>query len=120
MSNDTSQYSDETLDLFQYQPTPEDLRDQALKRVARRPTSTGWMDEALEVIRVIAEGRPEFTVTRARTVLDKEPPEPRAWGAVMIKAQKLGWIVPTQRHINQGSHARPVRVWRSLLSQNPG
>lgn len=44
--------------------------------------------------------------------------EPRAMGVVMRRAQRAGIIRPTDRYepdTTPGSHARPKRIWKSLI-----
>lgn len=46
------------------------------------------------------------------------PDEPRALGGAMQRAARLGVISPTDRIVQSerpACHARPVRVWRSLV-----
>lgn len=111
------------MDAHFYQSVPRDegteglalfaARDEALERV-EQGAGAAWMEGALAVLEQVARDRLEFTVMRCRA-LYTDPPEPRAWGAVLVQGERRGWIEGTDRHVNAGSHGRPLRVWRSLL-----
>ncbi len=81
-----------------------------------------WTRYALAAVRQAARSAEEFTTDEPRAELERrgigDPPEPRAWGAVMREAASRGWCEatdqtrPTER---PDAHRRPVRVWRSLV-----
>jgi transcriptional accessory protein Tex/SPT6 len=82
-----------------------------------------WKKAADMAIRAIAMDRPEMTTDDVwrwlHEVAIEAPHEPRALGAAMKRAAREGIIVATDR-VKQSArpecHARPVRVWKSLLS----
>lgn len=83
-----------------------------------------WLDRALEAVRFVAERRVTFTTDPVWFWLGKwgvpHPHEPRAMGAVMRRAQKEGWISPTQEFVpttRVKSHKSPTRVWASLIHE---
>lgn len=104
----------DTLDLF----AATAARDEAIER-AGQGAGEEWMEEALRVIRTIAETRAEFTTDRVWSLLPDAPPEPRALGAAMMQARSRGWIERTDRTIpstRPQCHRRPVRVWASKIT----
>ena len=79
-----------------------------------------WGDEALGWVREALKLSPKITAGYVRDLatLGKLPeaPEPRAWGAVMKRAQREGIIKPTKDFIctnRLASHGRPERVWEA-------
>lgn len=93
-------------------------RDSAVDRVER-----GAPDEAKEravaAVREAARRWPDgFTTDDVLSVAGGVGfREPRAWGAVMRTAQRLGICKPTDRQRQSTStrcHARPKRVWRAV------
>lgn len=76
-----------------------------------------WMERAFQAAKHVATIRDEFT-TDAIWYLVGAPPEPRAMGAVMRRIQVAGLARPTDRTVEskrEECHARPVRVWQSLI-----
>ena len=76
-----------------------------------------WMEAALSAVRILARRMPILTTDDLWCLVDP-PAEPRAAGAVMRKAAKQGWIKATDRTVKSKRatcHARPVRVWESLI-----
>jgi len=62
-----------------------------------------------------------FTTDDVLKLMDKAVTthEPKAWGAVMLRAAKIGWCETTDRYgpsDKTSSHRRPKRVWRSLVA----
>lgn len=98
----------------------EAARDEAIKHVARR--AEVWILHAVQAVKAICRERgPDgaFTTDAVWAILDHwriEPPtEPRALGAAMMRAKKLGLCVPTSvtvKSVRVDCHARPVRVWK--------
>lgn len=74
-----------------------------------------WTADALQIVRdLAAEGR-MFTTDDVWARVDGRPDEPRAMGAVMIRAKSEGVAVPTSSHVESARpdcNGRPVRVWR--------
>lgn len=92
-------------------------RDLALKRVEAH-TDKNWAAQALFAIIRLAQTREKFTGADVwESGLDK-PDEPRRLGPILLKAAELGFIRPTKQYRESSmkmQHARPLRVWRSLV-----
>lgn len=86
-------------------------RDEAMARVeAHAPRE--WKDEALDAVQHVADDLGEFTTSQVWVVL-RRPPEGRALGPIMKKAEKLGIIEATDRFVpDPRRHMTPTRVWR--------
>jgi hypothetical protein len=102
------------------QPTPEELRDDAIARV--RKGAGDWCDRALAVVRVVCRDREEFTTDAVHwyglAIGLEDPPEPRAWGAVMKAAIGELCVKTTQPNVKsqrRECHARPIPIYRSLI-----
>jgi hypothetical protein len=96
-------------------------RDEALQGVARH-ASPGFSDAAFEAVRRVAKLFAEFTTDEAIAALGKSASthDGRAWGAVMVRAQKQGLIAPTDRFRNTNRvsrHHAPIRIWKSLIGE---
>lgn len=95
-------------------------RDAAIAQAAAN-ADTAWFDAALRSVSWLAMTQEHFTTDDVWAVLvdrDEATHEPRALGAVMQRARKLGYCVPTDRYQNSARpdcHSRPVRVWESSL-----
>lgn len=93
---------------------------EAVARVERH-ADPDWKDRALDVIWGLAAHTPELTSDDIWRLLGDEDAathEPRALGAMLKKAAGEGWIIPTDTYrpsARAACHARPVRVWRSLI-----
>lgn len=90
-------------------------RDVALRNVeAGAPL---WVARIVDVIRSTTRGR-EFTTDDLWTVaaaLGLKVGEPRAMGAALANAKRVGLIEPTgvyRKSSRKECHARPVLVWR--------
>lgn len=95
----------------------EAARDAALQQVAEHTPSL-WLHQAVGAVQLLAGERQYFTTDDVWDLLDSAPPEPRALGAVMREQARAGLIVATdrtQKSRRVECHARPVRVWRSLV-----
>lgn len=98
----------------------EIARDEAIARVSR--SHADWIPQALMAVRYIARARGHggtFTTDAVWAVLNGwgvgAPIEPRALGAAMRQASKLGLCEPTNltsKSTRIDCHARPLRVWR--------
>ena len=83
-----------------------------------------WQDSAfasLQSFIASAQARPlVFMAEQARSWAEKrglaEPPDPRAWGAVMQRAKREGLIhgAGYAESMNPEAHCRPTRLWRAL------
>lgn len=90
-------------------------RDEAISRVAE--SHEAWISAALKAVRAIARSRQTFTTDDLWKHV-AAPEEPRAAGPLMLAAMKLGICVPTtqtSQSARKRCHARPLRVWRSLV-----
>lgn len=95
-----------------------DARDEAVTRVGRN-ADPAWADEVMHLIWVTATSSPDMTTDDIWALLrDTTTHEPRALGALMKRAAAEGWIAATDTYRPSqrvACHARPVRVWRSLI-----
>jgi hypothetical protein len=97
------------------------LRDNAIERAkagANRAV-TGWSDKAFAVLcthlfRIGVDARFQVVDIRLGAYLLDDPPEPRAWGAIAVRASRLGLIArdgvaPCN---DPRQHLCPTTVWR--------
>ena len=105
-------------------PLARQLRDEAINRVDEAANPV-WKDAALNAVTHVARLRSHLTTDDVwQTMQDMQipmPPEPRALGAIMQKAARLGLVTATDRIMQSARpecHARPVRVWTSLIANN--
>ena len=92
-------------------------RETALQTV-ERGASRQWKDKALEAVRVCCLENVEFLADLVWEYLDEKPPEPRAMGAVMRKAEKAGYCSKTDTFRPTtvvSNHRAPKRVWLSNI-----
>lgn len=96
-------------------------RDEAIERVDRHAEDL-FKVCAPEALRYVAARRNELTTDAVWYVLDRRfgvrPHEERAMGPIMLAAQRKGWIEATNRTVKSARvecHARPLRIWRSLI-----
>lgn len=100
----------------------QEAREQAIRQVGVNADSE-WMDTALHTIWCLALVRDTFTTDDVWDALHPHEPnthEPRAMGAAMRRAAKEGWVKATsgyQPSARPSCHARPVRVWGSLIRE---
>lgn len=100
-----------------------EARDEAINK-AENNANPHWKQAAEMAIRSIAVDRNEFTSDDVWLWLHdmaiEMPHEPRALGAMMVRASRQGLIKTTDR-VRQSErpecHARPIRIWRSLIVQ---
>ncbi len=97
----------------------EQLRDQSMGRV-ESGASDEWKVAALLAVHLAAIYNHEITVDDATARMDPTitTKDDRAWGPMMMRGKKEGWIEPTERFIKStraSCHASPRRVWRSLV-----
>lgn len=96
-----------------------EARDEAISRVAAHADGD-WIDHTLHVIWCLAIAQDTLTTDDVWDALgtDDTTHEPRALGAVMKKAAQAGYITATDTYrpsARAACHARPVRVWASLI-----
>lgn len=104
-------------------PSPgETARDEAVER-AKAHADPQFLERAYECVVHVARRQKEFTSDVPVAVLEEtapelKPHEPRAWGAVMVKARREKVIAPTDRYqptTRKQGHRGPRRIWKSLL-----
>lgn len=99
--------------LFDAIASAEAARDAALEQVAGA-APRGWEDAAsawlCDYLRAHAEYVPDVANRDG-----PEPPEKRAWGAVIRRAIRAGWIVRTGFAPRTRGHCTPGPVYRSNL-----
>jgi hypothetical protein len=108
--------------LFDYAEALEAQRE-AIERVDKN-ADPQWKIDMLEAVKSVAARLVKFTSDDVWEELanksDSETHEPRALGAIMKKAASLGIVVGTSEYQPSkrvACHARPVRVWTSLVQQ---
>jgi hypothetical protein len=101
--------------------TPQEARDAALERV-EAAAHEEWLIAAADAVTYLAAMYEEFDADAIWALLrqsEHTTHEPRAMGAVLRNAARDGMIAPTDRWVQSrrtACHGRPIRVWRSLLS----
>lgn len=112
--------TDHQLSIFDIQQARKN-RERAVSQVASA-ADPAWMKAADWAITHVACETCELTTDDIWNLLHRYaipmPAEPRALGAAMQRAARAGVISPTDRIVQSERpecHARPVRVWRSLL-----
>jgi hypothetical protein len=97
-------------------------RDAAIAQVAQG-ASVEWLQEAMDTVISMAIRLDTFTTDEVWAQLettDVWTHEPRAMGAIMVAAQRDGWVVATDQwrtSRRRRCHSRPLRVWQSLVAQ---
>lgn len=80
-------------------------------------TDLTWAEQALKFLLQYIKHGNEFMVEELRTAsigTVPEPPSKRAWGGIIAKAARLGWVVAVgyRQVSNVKAHATPARVWK--------
>jgi len=104
-----------------------DLRDEGMRKAIEHADAVkaAWSDGALDYVRAVAEERRELTAERVREyAIAKgfvEPPDRRAWGAVMIRGHKAGILTrgPWVEADDPRVHRNAVRLWYSNVFRQP-
>ncbi len=94
---------------------------------ARRHADPHWWQCILECGRLVAEQKPYFITDDIVALNRTRHPnatthEHRAIGPAMHQLVKLGYCVPTDDWVEsrqRSNHARPMRVWWSLIYRGP-
>lgn len=92
-------------------------RDKAIDQVGANADQI-WRNAAEAALVRCAMDLDQFTADDIWLILKDAPREPRALGAVLRYAYKMEIIEPTETwkiSDRVSSHARPLRVWKSLL-----
>ena len=103
-----------------------ELRDQAIERAIRH-AGEPWKSKALEILWMTARKYETFFADdyhriAAQMKLER-PPDPRAWGAVIVQARKKGWISKTGEYRESTRlvcHAAPKPVYQSHIFHEDG
>lgn len=109
----------QTLSLFDPMPTATP-KERGMAQ-AWSGTSDEWKVEAFEAVKELCRTRAEFTADDLEAVA-KGTHEPRAIGALLVKASKAGMCVKTNRMMKSRidrCHNREKAVWRSLIVGAP-
>lgn len=100
--------------------TAQQSRNDAMARVESNANAE-WKAFMLDLVKDFAADHDEFTADQIYDqydMMDDAPAthEPRAFGPVMMRAEKSGYIKKTNRFKpSLRSHATPRRVWASCL-----
>ena len=94
-------------------------RDEAVTRVGDH-ADVEWVAHILDVIYCLAVARDTMTTDDIWETVGEVAAthEPRALGAVMRQAARLGYVKASDTYTpsaRPACHARPVRVWASLI-----
>jgi hypothetical protein len=99
---------------------------QAINKVERNADEQ-WIITALFIIYFLAIEQTQFTADMVWEEFEHYPTvtthEPRAMGAVMRKAQKIGFISRTSFFVNSNRtscHNGPKRIWKSNYDKKTG
>ena len=91
----------------------------AMAEVAGRHAGEDWVEMALEALRTHATTHKYFTTEQVRAANQElpEPPDKRAWGAVVRKANRAGIIRSHgwTRAESTTVHGMVVTLWESTL-----
>lgn len=94
--------------------TGEELRDQALRTL--EISAAEWIDNhAIPAIEKLRHRLQFITTDDIWNECGTTVHEPRAMGAAMTKARRLGFILPTgsyRKSERPECHARPIQIWR--------
>jgi hypothetical protein len=106
------------MDLFNQPPyTPKELGI-IRSETKQEQLEPGWQDLAIEKLKIYIQSTNQFITEDFRLWAEQnglsQPPEPRAYGALILKAIKLGlirWSGHYQEMKNPKSHNCPKKVW---------
>jgi len=97
----------------------QQAKQEALDRVADH-ADPSWIKVALTVVYDLCRYRETFTTDDVWCELERlkapEPHEPRALGAVMMRAKRRNWCFSTGQvtgSVRKQCHGRPIMVWRA-------
>ncbi len=101
-------------------PPGRQEKENAIERV--HANNSQWVDHAVAAIRKVAERLDTLTSDDIWTEMGGHiPREPRAMGAAMKMANRLGYIrstMMTAESRRRQNHRRPVRVWVSRIRRH--
>ena len=99
---------------------------QAINKVERNANEQ-WVSTAMFIILYLSKEHTQFTADMVWSEFKHYPTikthEPRAMGAVMRKAQKIGLISRTSFFVNSNRtscHNGPKRIWKSNYDKKTG
>jgi hypothetical protein len=106
------------MDLFNQPPlTPKELGI-IRAEIKQEQIEPGWQDLAIEKLKLFIQSTNQFITEDFRLWAEdnglSQPPEPRAYGALILKATKLNlitWNGHYQEMKNPKSHGCPKKVW---------
>ncbi len=90
---------------------------EAIERVERAADPI-WIDSAVRTVVDLARSTQYLTTDEVWEALNQDAREPRAMGAVMLRAAKLDIIEKTDRVRNSTravNHSRPIAIWKSRV-----
>lgn len=96
-------------------------RDEAIQQ-SEDGTDVLFHSAALDAIERTARSKPEFIADDVKVHCNVTPRESRAWGGVLRRAERNGWIRATDRvqaSTDRTCHARRKAVWQSLIYEAP-
>lgn len=105
--------------------TAGELRDAGILRASQHADEVceGWTETALAFLQKFAATTPQFMTEDVRVAaagIVPEPPDTRAWGNVIVKAKKLGYIrkLGIQCKSDKKGHRAFAGVWCDNLIKN--
>lgn len=99
-----------------------EARDAAISRVDRA-ASPEWKARALGAVRFCCLLNEVFTTDSVWEYLEEKPPEPRAMGPVMRRAEAAGYCSKTESFRPTAlvsGHRGPRRIWKSNIYRGDG
>jgi hypothetical protein len=92
-------------------------------QLAADSAGSEWQDMAMAYLKGYARTHSELQALDVRLFAERmglpNAPDARSWGAIMLKASRLGIIRATNVYAatdHLESHGRPQRVWLSLVA----
>jgi len=100
----------------------ERLRDEGIKRAIDHAdrVEENWQGRAFSIFQSYARSHDTFATEDVRSYALEtgfpDAPDPRAWGAVAMKAVRSGLIKPSHFELAKGKsqHRTPIRVWKAI------
>lgn len=104
-------------------PTGRELAEEGMKRAAEHAERVlpGWEERALEYFRLYATLHPSFMTEDVRAYADEkgfeQPPAVGAWGPVVKRAKKEGYVVSRGKAEakSPGQHGKWMALWVSQI-----
>lgn len=105
--------------------TPEELTTGAIEAAADN-ADADWMAAALRMVKLLCAIKTSFSTDEVWDAMEDSPErthDPRAMGAVMRQAAKLGWVRSTGQYVKSNRpecHRRPVLIWQVVEYSSAG